>query len=53
VAILHDEITARHGEVANFASFLRVTCLHWQRNQDLHTAQMSARMRQPDSAVVA
>ena len=28
-AVLHDEITALHGEVPNFASFLRVTCLHY------------------------
>jgi predicted DNA-binding ribbon-helix-helix protein len=44
VSTLHDEILQRVGEVPNFASFLRVTCLHWQRHQDLHAAQVSARL---------
>jgi predicted DNA-binding ribbon-helix-helix protein len=43
VSILHDEILERTGEVANFASFLRVACLHWLRNPDLHAAQLSER----------
>jgi predicted DNA-binding ribbon-helix-helix protein len=43
VGTLHDEILARLGEVPNFASFLRVTCLHWLRNQDVHAAQLAAR----------
>jgi predicted DNA-binding ribbon-helix-helix protein len=43
VSVLHDEILDRSGEVANFASFLRVACLHWLRNQDLHAAQLAAR----------
>ncbi len=34
VSTLHDEILERNGEVANFASFLRVACLHWVRTQD-------------------
>lgn len=41
VSILHDEILARHGSVPNFASFLRVTCVHWLRNQDLHASQIA------------
>ena len=43
VSVLHDEILVRNGEVANFASFLRVACLHWLRNQDLHSAQLAER----------
>ena len=43
VAVLHDEIMDRNGEIANFASFLRVACLHWLRNQDLHAAQLADR----------
>jgi predicted DNA-binding ribbon-helix-helix protein len=44
VCTLHDEILERVGEVPNFASFLRVTCLHWLRNQDLHAAVVAARL---------
>jgi predicted DNA-binding ribbon-helix-helix protein len=43
VSTLHDEIMARQGEVANFASFLRVSCLHWLANQEEHAAQVAAR----------
>lgn len=43
VSVLHDEILDRTGEVANFASFLRVACLHWVRNQTLHAAQIAER----------
>ena len=45
VATLHDEILQRLGDVPNFASFLRVTCLHWLRNQDVHAAQLAAGKR--------
>jgi predicted DNA-binding ribbon-helix-helix protein len=38
VAVLHDEILVRHGDVPNFASFLRVTCLHWLRHRQDHAA---------------
>jgi predicted DNA-binding ribbon-helix-helix protein len=27
--------------MTNFASFLRVTCLHYLRNQDLHARQLA------------
>ncbi len=54
VSVLHDEILAQRGEVPNFASFLRVACLHWLRNQDLHAAQVAARhAAQENGAVVA
>jgi len=42
-ATLHDEVLARRGELGNFASLLRVTCLHWLSNQDLHAAELRAR----------
>lgn len=42
IATLHDEVLARRGEVGNFASLLRVACLHWLENQDLHAAQIAA-----------
>ena len=29
ISLFHDEILARRGEVPNFASFLRVTCLRY------------------------
>ena len=43
VSVLHDEILDRKGEVANFASFLRVACLHWLRHQDAHAAELTAK----------
>jgi predicted DNA-binding ribbon-helix-helix protein len=40
---LHDEVLARRGEVGNFASLLRVTCLHWLEHRDLHAEEVAAR----------
>jgi predicted DNA-binding ribbon-helix-helix protein len=45
---LHDEMAEKHGDIGNFASLLRVTCLHYLRNQDLHAAQLAEK-----SAVLA
>ena len=42
VATLHDEVLARRGEIGNFASLLRVCCLHWLEHQDVHAAQLVA-----------
>lgn len=44
VSKLHDEVLERRGEVSNLASLLRVSCLHWLRNRELH-AQEQARER--------
>ena len=33
IAQFHDEILARRGEVPNFASFLRVTCIRYLRQR--------------------
>lgn len=35
IARFHDEIMARRGEVPNFASFLRVTCMRYLRRQQM------------------
>ena len=43
VTVLYDEIQEKVGDVQNFTSFLRVTCLHYLRNQDLHSQQVEAR----------
>ncbi|TCZ56283.1 ribbon-helix-helix domain-containing protein [Roseicella aquatilis] len=45
LATLHDEVLARRGEIGNFASLLRVTCLHWLENQDRHAAEIAARAK--------
>ena len=42
-AILHDEMLEKHDQIGNFASLLRVTCLHYLRHQDQHAAQIAAR----------
>lgn len=40
---LHDEVLARRGEVGNFASLLRVSCLRWLEHQDEHLLEPTAR----------
>lgn len=47
IAVLHDEILAARGGIPNFASFLRVTCLHYLRHMDQHAGQVAARRRTP------
>jgi len=42
-AILHDEMELQGGEVGNFASMLRVTCLHYLRHQDAYLAEIAVR----------
>jgi|APCry1669188879_1035177.scaffolds.fasta_scaffold171806_2 hypothetical protein len=44
ICVLHDEVLEGNTEVANLASFLRVTCMHYLRNQDLHAAQVADRL---------
>ena len=39
-AVLHDEVVQQQGGVANFASFLRVTCLHYLRHRDVCALQL-------------
>lgn len=42
ISLFHDEILARRGEVPNFASFLRVTCMRYLRR----AAQTPSRMEE-------
>jgi len=39
---LHDEVVARRGEVGNFASLLRVSCLRWLEHRDAHALELAA-----------
>lgn len=49
IALFHDEILAHRGEVPNFASFLRVTCMRYLRRRITAT---SADLRHPDAAQI-
>lgn len=40
---LHDEIVARHGDIPNFASLLRVTCVRFLSDRQAHAAEIAAR----------
>ena len=40
-AVLQDELTEEHGAIANFASFLRVTCIHYLLHKDAHLSQLA------------
>jgi predicted DNA-binding ribbon-helix-helix protein len=48
VGILYDEIVEKIGDVQNFTSFLRVTCMHYLANQELHAQQVAARQLAAD-----
>ena len=50
IALLHDEVLAHRGEVPNFASFLRVTCMRHLRRQ-LIVRERAA--RPPDAPALA
>ena len=52
VAVLYDEIVESIGNVQNFTSFLRVTCMHYLRNQELHAQQVAARLNSEALAMV-
>jgi len=39
---LHDEVLARRGEVGNFASLLRVSCLRWLEHAGEHALELTA-----------
>jgi len=53
VAVLYDEIEDRLGNVQNFTSFLRVTCQHYLRNQELHAQQVAERLQREALAQAA
>ena len=40
---LHDEVLARRGEVGNFASLLRVSCLRWLEQPEQPMSEVMAR----------
>jgi predicted DNA-binding ribbon-helix-helix protein len=42
-AILHDEMQQQGVAICNFASMLRVTCLHYLRHQDAYFAEVAQR----------
>ena len=39
ISLFHDEILSHRGEVPNFASFLRVTCMRYLRRKSLAPAR--------------
>ena len=39
ISLFHDEILSHRGEVPNFASFLRVTCMRYLRRKTLAAAR--------------
>jgi predicted DNA-binding ribbon-helix-helix protein len=47
ISAFHDEILAHRGEVPNFASFLRVTCMRYL------SRQLAARQQPPGNASLA
>jgi predicted DNA-binding ribbon-helix-helix protein len=42
-ALLHEEMMQQNAGVANFASMLRVTCLHYLRHQGAYRAEIATR----------
>ncbi len=45
-AVLHDEVINEQGTMPNFASFLRVTCLHYLRHQDVYLSELTGSKKQ-------
>jgi predicted DNA-binding ribbon-helix-helix protein len=43
ISTLHDEILFDQGRVQNFASLLRVTCMHYLKERDAYLADVSQR----------
>lgn len=43
VSTLHDEILFDQGKLQNFASLLRVSCMHYVQNRDLYLAEKATR----------
>jgi predicted DNA-binding ribbon-helix-helix protein len=50
ICVLHEEVMAKDGEIGNLASFLRVTCLHYLRHQELHAAQVAERLARDEAS---
>jgi predicted DNA-binding ribbon-helix-helix protein len=45
VSTLHDEILFDQGELQNFASLLRVSCMHYVQNRDSYLAEKATPLR--------
>ncbi len=43
IGVLQDEMIEMHGEVANFASLLRVTCLRYLSDPERHASEVARR----------
>lgn len=43
IGVLQDEMIEMHGEVANFASLLRVTCLRYLSDPERHASEVAQR----------
>ena len=52
ISLFHDEILAHRGEVPNFASFLRITCMRYLRRQALPGAQPARAEAKPARAAL-
>jgi predicted DNA-binding ribbon-helix-helix protein len=52
ISMFHDEILAHRGEVPNFASFLRVTCMRYLRRRLMASEQAARPPAPPLSAVL-
>lgn len=53
IAQFHDEILAHRGEVPNFASFLRVTCMRYMRRRMMALERQQTESRAPALQVAA
>lgn len=47
ISLFHDEIMAHRGEVPNFASFLRVTCMRYLRREAQQAQAALAELQRP------
>ena len=52
ISLFHDEILAQRGEVPNFASFLRVTCMRYLRRRVSRSEQASRGEFKPPPRIV-
>lgn len=50
IGVLHDEIVDKNGEVANLASFLRVTCSHYLGHVEVHAMEVADRLALEEKA---
>ena len=53
IALFHDEVLAHRGEVPNFASFLRVTCIRYLRRRARAGDDEQPSFLEPETPVAA